>query len=56
LNEILQNSKIEKIDLGINNITARGLEYLKESLKNNTYLIEIDLRGKIINNQIKETV
>jgi hypothetical protein len=55
LNEIfLENKKIEKIDLGCkytkikkgNQITSKGLFFLKDSFQKNQYLKEIIFTGK----------
>jgi DNA-binding protein len=46
--EILKNSKIEKINLKNTNITTIGLKCLKEALKNNISLIEINLDSNFV--------
>jgi predicted transcriptional regulator len=48
LNEILkENKKIENINLqGNYNITSKGINFLKESLKTNQFLKEISFPSK----------
>jgi hypothetical protein len=60
----MENKKIEKIDLScklfkimkVNQISSKGLSFLKESLKKSIYLKDINIASKQSKIKIKEIV